>query len=258
MPAGAAGRSPTNRCLPMTATAAPLWSARHWMPCATRRPPAGSAGTTRWAGRPRRQGSCWPFPLSRNFAYQILLQEELTRHGVQLVLVQEPDASTPQQVLLRQILSVISEYERTQIAERSRRGRIHRARQGSLNMLTKSPYGYRLIRKTETLGARLEIDDADYQAANGRAGPADLHPVRARWPDDDAGGGTIAHDGQASASCRALGEFDGGRHPGQRGLCRQSRLPQDHVCRETGAPQPRGTRQGRCGTIAGRTHGPSA
>ncbi len=99
--------------------------------------------------------------LSRNFAYQILLQEELTRHGVDLVLVQEPDQSTPQQVLLRQILSVISEYERTQIAERSRRGRIHRARQGSLNMLTKPAYGYRLIRKTETRGARLEIDAAE-------------------------------------------------------------------------------------------------
>ncbi len=64
-------------------------------------------------------------------------------------------------MLLRQILSVISEYERAQIAERSRRGKIHRARQGSLNMLTRAPYGYRLVRKTETCGARLEIDEAE-------------------------------------------------------------------------------------------------
>ena len=99
--------------------------------------------------------------LSRNFAHQILLQEEFARTGAKIVCVQEPDDATPQGMLLRQILSVISEYERTLIAERSRRGKIHRARQGSLNMLTRAPYGYRLIRKTETCGARLEVDEAE-------------------------------------------------------------------------------------------------
>ena len=99
--------------------------------------------------------------LSRNFAHQMLLQEEFDRSGVKIVFAQEPDDGTPQGMLLRQMLSVISEYERTQIAERSRRGKIHLARQGSLNMITRAPYGYRLIRKTETAGARLEIDDAE-------------------------------------------------------------------------------------------------
>ena len=99
--------------------------------------------------------------LSRNFAHQILLQEEFARTGAKIVCVQEPDDATPHGMLLRQILSVISEYERTQIAERSRRGKIHRARQGSLNMLTRAPYGYRLLRKTETCGARLEVDDTE-------------------------------------------------------------------------------------------------
>ena len=99
--------------------------------------------------------------LSRNFAHQILLQEEFARTGAKIMCVQEPDDATPQGMLLRQILSVISEYERTLIAERSRRGKIHRARQGSLNMLTRAPYGYRLIRKTETCGARLEVDETE-------------------------------------------------------------------------------------------------
>ena len=99
--------------------------------------------------------------LSRNFAHQMLLQEEFARHGARIVFVQEPDDATPQGMLLRQMLSAISEYERTQIAERSRRGKIHRARQGSLNMISRPPYGYRLIRKTEACGARLEIDEAE-------------------------------------------------------------------------------------------------
>ena len=99
--------------------------------------------------------------LSRNFAHQILLQEEFARCGAAIRCVQEPDDSTPHGMLLRQVLSVISEYERTQIAERSRRGKIHRARQGSLNMLTRAPCGYRLIRRTETCGARFEIDETE-------------------------------------------------------------------------------------------------
>ena len=91
----------------------------------------------------------------------MLLQEEFARQGARIVFVQEPDDATPQGMLLRQMLSAISEYERTQIAERSRRGKIHRARQGSLNMISRPPYGYRLIRKTEAYGARLEIDEAE-------------------------------------------------------------------------------------------------
>ncbi len=59
---------------------------------------------------------------------------------------------------------MISEYGRARIAERSRRGRIHRARQGSLNMLTRAPYGYRPIRKTGTCGARFGIDGAEARA----------------------------------------------------------------------------------------------
>ncbi len=102
-----------------------------------------------------------PDRLSRKFAYQVLLQEEFERYNTRIVFVEEPDNATPQQVLLRQILSVLSEYERTQIAERSRRGKLYRARQGSLNMISKPPYGYDLIRKTETSGARLVINASE-------------------------------------------------------------------------------------------------
>ena len=54
----------------------------------------------------------------------MLLQEEFARQGARIVFVQEPDDATPQGMLLRQMLSAISEYERTQIAERSRRGKV--------------------------------------------------------------------------------------------------------------------------------------
>ena len=102
-----------------------------------------------------------PDRVSRKFAYQVLLQEEFERYDTKLVFVEAPEEATPQQVLLRQILSVLSEYERAQMAERSRRGKIYRARQGSLNMISRPPYGYDLIRKTETCGAQLVINAAE-------------------------------------------------------------------------------------------------
>ena len=86
-----------------------------------------------------------PDRIRRKFAYQVLLQEEFERHNTKWVFVHAPDASTPQQCLLRQILSVLSEYERAQMAERSRRGKLYRARQGSLNMISRPPYGYDLL-----------------------------------------------------------------------------------------------------------------
>ena len=44
---------------------------------------------------------------------------------------------------------MIAEYERAQIAERTRRGKAHRARTGTINVLSGAPFGYRYIRRGE-------------------------------------------------------------------------------------------------------------
>jgi hypothetical protein len=54
---------------------------------------------------------------------------------------------------------VIAEYERAKIMERCRRGRLHKARSGSVSALAQAPYGYRYVRKTDHEPARFEIDD---------------------------------------------------------------------------------------------------
>jgi site-specific DNA recombinase len=38
---------------------------------------------------------------------------------------------------------MIAEYEKAQIIERTRRGKAHRARAGSVNVLSGAPHGYR-------------------------------------------------------------------------------------------------------------------
>ncbi len=60
----------------------------------------------------------------------MLLAEELSRCGVELVFLQVPLGRRRKTSFLVQFQGMIAEYEREQIAERSRRGKRHRAQQG--------------------------------------------------------------------------------------------------------------------------------
>src|ERR1035438_7387591 len=90
-----------------------------------------------------------PDRLSRKYAYQVLLTEELARHGVETVFLKAPQTATPEDQLLVQFQGMIAEYERAQILERSRRGKRHRAQSGEISVMSSAPYGYRYIRKTD-------------------------------------------------------------------------------------------------------------
>ncbi len=47
------------------------------------------------------------------------------------------------------------------LMERYRRGKAHRARTGSVNVLSGAPFGYRYVRKSECAGAAYEITGHD-------------------------------------------------------------------------------------------------
>jgi site-specific DNA recombinase len=98
-----------------------------------------------------------PDRLSRKYAYQVLLTEEFSRHGVETRLVKAPSSATPEDQLLVQFQGMIAEYERAQILERSRRGKRHRAQAGEVSVLSGAPYGYRYLKKTDAAPARFEI-----------------------------------------------------------------------------------------------------
>ncbi len=72
-----------------------------------------------------------PDRLARNYAYQVLLIEELRRAGVEIVFLNRPLGQTPEDDLLLQVQGIVSEYERAKIMERSRRGKKHAAQLGS-------------------------------------------------------------------------------------------------------------------------------
>ena len=100
-----------------------------------------------------------PDRLSRKYAYQVLLMEELARNGVETVFVKAPAMETPEERLLLQFQGMIAEYERAQILERSRRGKRHRARRGEVSVLSGAPYGYRYHKKTPDSEAWYEVTE---------------------------------------------------------------------------------------------------
>jgi site-specific DNA recombinase len=102
-----------------------------------------------------------PDRLSRKYAYQVLLNEELSRCGVELTFLKAPAGATPEDQLLVQFQGMIAEYERAQIVERCRRGKKHMAQHGGVNVLSGAPFGYRYVKKSDTSAAFYEVVDGE-------------------------------------------------------------------------------------------------
>src|SRR5713101_7231219 len=98
-----------------------------------------------------------PDRLARNYAYQVLLIDEWRRAGVDAVFLNRPLGQSPEDDLLLQVQGIVAEYERAKIMERSRRGKKHAAQNGSLNVMSNAPFGYRYVSVREGGGqARFE------------------------------------------------------------------------------------------------------
>ena len=103
-----------------------------------------------------------PDRLSRKYAYQMILIEEFERYGADVIFLNFQKSENPESQLLLQMQGMVAEYERSKIMERHRRGRIHAAKRGSVNVLTVAPYGYRYIDKHTGQGeASFEIIDEE-------------------------------------------------------------------------------------------------
>jgi site-specific DNA recombinase len=87
-----------------------------------------------------------------------LLVEALGRYGVEIVFLNRELGRSPEEDLLLQVQGMMAEYERAKILERHRRGKLHAARSGAVNVLSGAPYGYRYVNKHDGGGqARYDI-----------------------------------------------------------------------------------------------------
>ena len=73
-----------------------------------------------------------PDRLARKYAYQVLLLEEFRRAGCEVAFLHRPISDDPNDQLLLQIQGAIAEYERAVLAERFRRGKLQKARDGHI------------------------------------------------------------------------------------------------------------------------------
>jgi site-specific DNA recombinase len=99
-----------------------------------------------------------PDRLARKYAYQVLLLEEFQQAKVEVVFLNRPSGQSAEDELLLQVQGMMAEYERAKILERTRRGKRYAASQGSVNVLSGAPYGYRYVTKHQGGGqARYEL-----------------------------------------------------------------------------------------------------
>lgn len=102
-----------------------------------------------------------PDRLARAYAYQVVVLDELARHGVPVRFADAPAIDDdPQARLLTQVQGVIAEYERAKITERNRRGRLWRARAGEV-ITWKAPFGFRRVPRAGDTPAHLVVHEPE-------------------------------------------------------------------------------------------------
>ena len=92
---------------------------------------------------------------------EVLLVEELQKHGAVVDFLDRPMSRDPHDQLLLQIRGAVAEYERTLITERMRRGRLRKLRAGTLLPWTRPPYGYRVDPERPRDPAGVRLDEAE-------------------------------------------------------------------------------------------------
>ena len=82
--------------------------------------------------------------IAREPAYHYLLRREFEEHGTKIRALNDRGDDTPEGELTDGVLDQLSKYERAKIAERSRRGKLQKAREGKVMAGHRVKYGFKL------------------------------------------------------------------------------------------------------------------
>jgi site-specific DNA recombinase len=104
-----------------------------------------------------------PDRLARSYVHQQVVLEELEKRGVRVHFVEHPIGERAEDRLLIQMQGVIAEYERAKILERTRRGRMHKVREGRMLPFGTAPYGYAIVRSKDVPSGTVVIDEVEAQ-----------------------------------------------------------------------------------------------
>jgi site-specific DNA recombinase len=88
---------------------------------------------------------------AREPAYHYLLRREFEEHGTKIRALNDHGDDSPEGELTDGILDQLAKYERAKIAERTRRGKLRKAREGKVIATRKPPYGFRFTEARDGL-----------------------------------------------------------------------------------------------------------
>jgi len=98
--------------------------------------------------------------ISRIYAHQEVVLEELENRGVTFKSLHDISANTPEEKAIQAMQGVFHQYERVKIAERFRMAKLFKARQGAL-INGQVPFGYTRFSRTEDGPARAVVNKRD-------------------------------------------------------------------------------------------------
>src|SRR5215203_6105888 len=88
---------------------------------------------------------------AREPAYHYLLRREFEEHGTKIRALNDRGDDSPEGELTDGVLDQLAKYERAKFTERSRRGKLQKARQGKIIATMKPPYGFRYNEERDAL-----------------------------------------------------------------------------------------------------------
>jgi len=106
-----------------------------------------------------------PDRLARKHLYQLLVMDEFRKLGIEVMFLDKPVTDKPEDQLMLGIQGVIAEYERNLIVDRSRRGKLHRARNGEF-MGGDAPYGYEYVYKSKEAPAHIRVNELEAEVVS--------------------------------------------------------------------------------------------
>lgn len=85
--------------------------------------------------------------LSRDFLNQLILKKELIESGIRIISLHDVNGDKPEDMFAQNVMGLFHDYERLKIAERFRRGKLHKSGQGIL-FGWEAPYGYQYTKES--------------------------------------------------------------------------------------------------------------
>src|SRR6202165_6168087 len=90
--------------------------------------------------------------LARDVAHLGVIKRDLERHGIKVIFRKLPSDTSPTSNLMVNILGSFAEFERELIADRTRRGRLHKVEVRQQYLGSNTSYGYRYTPVDRTVG----------------------------------------------------------------------------------------------------------